>query len=111
MSSYTTPPGWYPDGDGWERRWDGDGWTEDRRKVAPDTPPPARVFASIGLTPAATTRTSTSLSTGEGVGMVAGCSTPGSPTASKTAALISAGIAGGSSRTIWGDDRSGRNLT
>ncbi|MDQ6523654.1 DUF2510 domain-containing protein [Nocardioides sp. LHD-245] len=29
--STITPPGWYPDGDGWERRWDGDAWTDDRR--------------------------------------------------------------------------------
>jgi len=31
--SYITPPGWYPDGDGMERRWDGTAWTDDRRPV------------------------------------------------------------------------------
>ena len=42
MSDYTTPPGWYPDGDGWERRWDGAGWTDDRRR-APEPPEPTQV--------------------------------------------------------------------
>lgn len=47
MSEFSTPAGWYPDGNGWERRWDGSGWTEERRRMAeptqvrPDTPPPA----------------------------------------------------------------------
>ena len=35
------PPGWYPDGDGWERRWDGQAWTEERRPVPPVQAPPA----------------------------------------------------------------------
>lgn len=34
------PPGWYPDGDGFERRWDGAAWTEDRRPVG-GAPAPA----------------------------------------------------------------------
>ncbi|WP_322937897.1 FG-GAP-like repeat-containing protein [Nocardioides bizhenqiangii] len=33
------PPGWYPDGPGWERRWDGVAWTADRRPVSPAQPP------------------------------------------------------------------------
>lgn len=47
MSDFSTPAGWYPDGDGWERRWDGSGWTDERRRMAeptqvrPATPPPA----------------------------------------------------------------------
>ena len=32
--STDTQPGWYPEGDGKERWWDGQGWTEDRRPVA-----------------------------------------------------------------------------
>ncbi|KAA1425893.1 FG-GAP-like repeat-containing protein [Nocardioides antri] len=32
------PPGWYPDGPGWERRWDGAAWTADRRPVPPPSP-------------------------------------------------------------------------
>ena len=36
--------------------------------MADASPDPARVFASIGLMPAATTRTSSSLSTGVGTG-------------------------------------------
>ncbi|WP_147381399.1 FG-GAP repeat domain-containing protein [Nocardioides immobilis] len=32
------PPGWYPDGPGWERRWDGFAWTADRRQVPPASP-------------------------------------------------------------------------
>jgi len=45
LSDYTTPPGWYPDGDGWERRWDGTGWTDDRRRMAapPAAPEPTQV--------------------------------------------------------------------
>lgn len=45
MSDFSTPAGWYPDGNGWERRWDGNGWTEERRRmpeptqVRPATPP------------------------------------------------------------------------
>lgn len=36
------PPGWYPDGPGWERRWDGFAWTADRRPSGPppSSPPP-----------------------------------------------------------------------
>lgn len=46
LSDYTTPPGWYPDGDGWERRWDGFGWTDDRRRMAePPTPTQVRPAA------------------------------------------------------------------
>lgn len=47
MSEFSTPAGWYPDGDGWERRWDGSGWTDERRRMAeptqvrPPQPPPA----------------------------------------------------------------------
>ncbi|GAB2975006.1 FG-GAP-like repeat-containing protein [Nocardioides montaniterrae] len=41
MSEYATPPGWYPDGAGWERRWDGTSWTADRRPIAPLGPPPS----------------------------------------------------------------------
>ncbi|MBM9459487.1 DUF2510 domain-containing protein [Nocardioides sp. zg-536] len=37
MNEFSTPAGWYPDGDGWERRWDGTGWTEDRRRMAEPT--------------------------------------------------------------------------
>lgn len=46
MNDFSTPAGWYPDGDGWERRWDGAGWTDERRRmteptqVRPATPPP-----------------------------------------------------------------------
>ncbi|GAA1527686.1 FG-GAP-like repeat-containing protein [Nocardioides humi] len=36
--SNITPPGWYPDGDGWERRWDGGSWTDDRRRMAEPEP-------------------------------------------------------------------------
>ncbi len=32
------PPGWYPDGPGRERRWDGSRWTDERRSVAPEPP-------------------------------------------------------------------------
>lgn len=50
MSNFSTPAGWYPDGDGWERRWDGSGWTEERRRmqsqeatqVRPASPPAAQ---------------------------------------------------------------------
>lgn len=31
--SNITPPGWYPDGDGMERRWDGAEWTDERRPM------------------------------------------------------------------------------
>lgn len=27
------PPGWYPEQPGWERRWDGARWTEERRQI------------------------------------------------------------------------------
>ena len=37
MSDFSTPAGWYPDGDGWERRWDGESWTEERRRMAEPT--------------------------------------------------------------------------
>lgn len=37
MSDFSTPAGWYPDGDGWERRWDGTGWTDERRRMAEPT--------------------------------------------------------------------------
>ncbi len=37
MSEFSTPAGWYPDGDGWERRWDGSGWTDERRRMAEPT--------------------------------------------------------------------------
>lgn len=35
------PAGWYPESDGWERFWDGQAWTEDRRAVGsgPGAPP------------------------------------------------------------------------
>lgn len=36
MNQYSTPPGWYPDGDGWERRWDGSAWTDERRRTGGD---------------------------------------------------------------------------
>lgn len=51
MNHFSTPAGWYPDGDGWERRWDGSSWTDERRRkneptqvretpaVPPGTPP------------------------------------------------------------------------
>jgi hypothetical protein len=32
------PPGWYPEGDGWERRWDGSHWTDDRRPAGSGGP-------------------------------------------------------------------------
>lgn len=40
MTDFSTPPGWYPDGEGWERRWDGAAWTDERRRTAPAVPPP-----------------------------------------------------------------------
>src|SRR5687768_17353632 len=75
-----------------------------------DTPAPDRVLASIGFTPAATTRTSTSLSTGEGTGTDAARSASGVPGASTTTARI---VSGGSATSVSGtsgDDRSGRIL-
>lgn len=50
LSDYTTPPGWYPDGDGWERRWDGTGWTADRRRMA-EPPTPTQVRPVVAPTP------------------------------------------------------------
>lgn len=32
MNHFSTPAGWYADGDGWERRWDGSSWTDERRR-------------------------------------------------------------------------------
>ncbi|HWJ08165.1 MAG TPA: DUF2510 domain-containing protein [Nocardioides sp.] len=32
MNDFSTPAGWYADGDGWERRWDGSRWTDERRR-------------------------------------------------------------------------------
>lgn len=37
MNDFSTPAGWYPDGDGWERRWDGNAWTDERRRKAEPT--------------------------------------------------------------------------
>lgn len=31
----STPAGWYPNGDQWETYWDGSGWTDQHRPVAP----------------------------------------------------------------------------
>ncbi|WP_436700221.1 FG-GAP-like repeat-containing protein [Nocardioides sp. BYT-33-1] len=62
--SKITPPGWYPDGDGWERRWDGDAWTDDRRQMtrfAPaDESTRARSTTPPATTPPATTPPATS---------------------------------------------------
>jgi uncharacterized Tic20 family protein len=33
----TTPPGWYPTGDGWQQYWDGYQWTEHRAPLHPQT--------------------------------------------------------------------------
>lgn len=58
MNHFSTPAGWYADGDGWERRWDGSGWTDERRRkneptqiretpaVAPETPPASDATAT-----------------------------------------------------------------
>lgn len=35
-----TPPGWYPDGQGAIRWWDGQAWTDQTQPVAPPAPPP-----------------------------------------------------------------------
>lgn len=70
MNHFSTPAGWYADGDGWERRWDGSGWTDERRRkteptqvretpaVTPETPTaapatPAAPAAPAGPPPAA----------------------------------------------------------
>jgi len=46
------PPGWYPDGPGWERRWDGAGWTSERRPVrSPWAPPSAGAPAGSAAPP------------------------------------------------------------
>jgi hypothetical protein len=55
-------------------------------------------LASIGLTPAATTRTSSSLSTGVGTGTVTSRSTSAAPGSSKTIARICAGVSGTEAR-------------
>ncbi|WP_408898340.1 FG-GAP-like repeat-containing protein [Nocardioides sp. R1-1] len=65
--SNITPPGWYPDGAGWERRWDGTAWTDERRQTtlfapvdeatrarsapAPRTVVPAAPMAAAQLVP------------------------------------------------------------
>lgn len=59
MSDFSTPAGWYPDGNGWERRWDGSGWTEERRRMAEPTQvrpatPPATPPAAPAATPPVT---------------------------------------------------------
>lgn len=46
MNHFSTPAGWYADGDGWERRWDGSRWTDERRRKTEPT--------QIRETPAAT---------------------------------------------------------
>lgn len=52
------PPGWYPEGPGWERRWDGFAWTADRRPAQPAQPaqpspwaPPAAGAPASGSAP------------------------------------------------------------
>ena len=41
MSDGSTPAGWYPDGQGGERWWDGNQWTDQTRPLtAPPEPPP-----------------------------------------------------------------------
>jgi hypothetical protein len=54
----------------------------------PRSPPPALVFQSTGFTPAASTRTSTSVPPGSGRGTVTMCSTPGGPSLSWLTARI-----------------------
>ncbi|GAA3532322.1 FG-GAP-like repeat-containing protein [Nocardioides daeguensis] len=57
--SNITPPGWYPDGDGMERRWDGAEWTDERRPMTRFAPvdestrvrPAAAVPAAPSLPP------------------------------------------------------------
>src|SRR6478735_1959776 len=79
--------------------------------ICPETPEPERVFASIGFTPAATMRTSSSLITGEGTGTDAARSASGPPGASNTIACIEVGGAVTVTRSsVAGADRSGRNL-
>lgn len=40
MTQGTTPPGWYDDGRGQQRWWDGQRWTEHLRTAQPPPPPP-----------------------------------------------------------------------
>ena len=56
--------------------------------AAPDDPLPARVFTSIGFTPAAITLTANSASTVVGVGTSPAVSTSAAPGASTTTARI-----------------------
>ncbi|MEQ6900269.1 FG-GAP-like repeat-containing protein [Nocardioides sp. YIM 152588] len=56
MNRYSAQPGWYPDGDGWERWWDGSGWTAHRRQaetgpVQPPAPPPGPGPGGAGRRP------------------------------------------------------------
>lgn len=57
VNDFSTPAGWYPDGDGWERRWDGTTWTEERRRkaeptqVRPAGPPPSSPPSSPPFSP------------------------------------------------------------
>jgi hypothetical protein len=48
-----TPPGWYPDGTGQNRYWDGSGWTEFRQApAAAVVPVPAMPHTAPGVAPA-----------------------------------------------------------
>lgn len=53
MNHFSTPAGWYADGDGWERRWDGTSWTDERRRKNEPTQVREAPAAAPG-TPAAT---------------------------------------------------------